>query len=85
MVTARSIHCDILCDIIISESDLGQRHKGELVHLQLRLLSTLSAQLTLQYTSSRHSGNTHPYTSKTGRLLALDSCSPRGGTGGDCA
>ncbi len=47
MVKAGSIHRAILYDIITTKSDLSQRHKRELVHLQLRLLSILSAQLTL--------------------------------------
>lgn len=61
MATARSIRCAIRYDIIIiTNSDLGQRHKRELFHLQLRLLSALSAQLTLQYSSRRHCGQAHP-------------------------
>lgn len=70
MEAERSIHCSILCDII-TKTNLGQRYKRELVHLQHRLFSTLSAQLTLQYSSSRHCGNAHPCTTKAGQLLGF--------------
>lgn len=62
---------------IITKSNLGQRYKRELVHLQQRLFSTLSAQLTFQYSSSCHCGNAHPCTPKAGQLLGLLSFSLR--------
>lgn len=76
MEAERSIHCSMLCDII-TKSNLGQRYKRELVHLQQRLFSTLSTQLTLQYSSSRYCGNAHPCTPKAGQLLGLLSFSLR--------
>lgn len=44
----------------VTESDLGQRHKGEALHLQLCLLSALPAQLTLEYPSGCYCWHAHP-------------------------
>lgn len=50
---------------LVTESDLGQRHKGESLHFQLRLLSALPAQLTLQYPSGCHCWHAHPWTPRS--------------------